>query len=167
VKSQAEKSGFRRVTRFVLGVGFFTVGTVVYLLTKRRREAEQAPAIEGIPIRPPDGEVVLPTPPEAQKARPAALPLTLKADPSRFVRREPGTIVAKTLPGAACTIEAVYSTGRRPGSLETGPVTANRDGECRWTWEIGTGGTHVDVTVRAQHKGYDQVEAVLQVGIGD
>jgi hypothetical protein len=167
VKSQAEKSGFRRVTRFVLGVGFFTVGTVVYFLTKRRREEEKAPGGEGIRISPPDRKIVLPTPAEAPKAQPLILPLTIKADPPRFVRREQGTIIAKTLPGAACTIEAVYSTGRHPGSLETDPVTANRDGECRWTWEIGTGGTHVDVTVRAQHKGYEQVEAALQVGIGD
>lgn len=167
VKSQAEKGGFRRVTRFVLGVGFFTVGTVLYYLTKRRREAEQTPAPEGIPISPPDREVARPTPAEAPKAQLTVLPLTIKADPARFVRRGPGTIVAQTLPGAACTIEAVYSTGRRPGSLETDPVTANRDGECRWTWEIGTGGSHVDVTVRAQHEGYDQVETSLQVGIGD
>ena len=62
---------------------------------------------------------------------------------------------------------SVYSTNRKPSGLDEGPVAADSNGNCRWSWPIGTGGSHVDVTVQASLDGYEDVEALLRIEIVD
>jgi hypothetical protein len=152
----------------VLGVGLaLAVGVVVYIVTRdEEQEAGVGKAVQTPPISlsPPPRPSA---PVETKAPSPDVLMLALKADPARFLRGQPGTIRAQTLPGAACTIDAVYSTRRRPGSLDTAPVTVGEDGTCLWTWDIGTGGSYVDVTVWARLAGCEDAEASLRVDIED
>ena len=157
----------RRATRLVLGASLgIAAGIVVYFISQRERQEAEVFSEEKALSPRPDHKIALQPPVETREIQPAILPLTLSAEPVRFIRREPGTIYAKTLPGATCNVEAIYSTNRRPGSLETGPTAVDADGRCQWTWVIGTSGTHVDVTVRASLAGYEQAEAALRVEIG-
>ncbi|NDJ52884.1 MAG: hypothetical protein GYB68_07360 [Chloroflexi bacterium] len=95
------------------------------------------------------------------------LPLTLKARPSAFIRHKKGLIEVRTLPGATCTIRAIYSTGRHPRSLPKEPVKANRKGVAAWHWRIGSSGSRLDVTVWAWHNDYESSHAKLHISIDD
>jgi hypothetical protein len=156
---KAGKSFARQVAWVVLGVGA-GVGLVMYLLGQKEEQEKSA-------SRPrPQQRIVIP-PPIRKEAKPGTLKLNLIAEPARFVRREQGTLIVETLPGASCKLEAVYSTNRKPSGLDEGPVAADSNGNCRWTWPIGTGGSHVDVTVRASLAGYEDAEADLRIEIVD
>lgn len=156
----------RRVTRLILGMGLgITAGVVVYLISQREREEFGALGEREAAAPRLDVERAAPKTAAPQEVQSATLSPSLQADPVPFVRQRPGTISVETLPGATCSIEALYSTGRRPGSLDTGPVKADAKGKYQWTWEIGTSGTHVDVTVSAWLEGYEKTEAKLRVKI--
>ncbi len=154
------KSFAKQVAWVVLGVGT-GVGLIMYLLGQR----EEQPAKPASSAHSRQG-IVIP-PPIRKEVKPAALKLNLIAEPAKFVRREQGTVIAETLPGASCKFEAVYSTNRKPSGLDEGAVAADSNGNCRWTWPIGTGGSHVDVTVRASMTGYEDVETSLRIEIVD
>jgi hypothetical protein len=98
-------------------------------------------------------------------AAPAALTLQINARPRTFKRGKEGTVQVKTLPGAHCTLNARYSTGRAPSGLEAGPLPANADGICAWTWPVGTSGSYVDVEVTASQDGYAGVTESKRINI--
>lgn len=153
------KSFARQVAWVVLGVGT-GVGLVMYLLGQREEQAKSASSPR------PRQKIVIP-PPIREEVKPGALKLNLTAEPAKFARRKQGTVIVETLPGASCKLEAVYSTNRKPSGLDEGPVAADSSGNCRWTWPIGTGGSHVDVTAQASLDGYEDAEASLRIEIVD
>jgi hypothetical protein len=69
------------------------------------------------------------------------------------------------LPGARCTLNARYSTGRAPTGLDESPLTCDADGTCAWTWSVGTSGSHVDVEVAATKDGFEEVAKTRRIGI--
>lgn len=93
------------------------------------------------------------------------LPLEIQARPSVFHRREAGSVIVTTLPGATCEISARYSTGSAPASLTTGQITVGPSGQHRWVWEIGTSGVYVDVTIEAVKEGYNRQVSQMRVDI--
>ena len=99
--------------------------------------ARVEPATQGIVLKP------------AQLA--SVFSVSLHAEPDPLVRNQPVTVRAKAAPGALCTLTARYSTGYTPNSLDTEQQKADAEGVCEWTWEIGTTGSYVDVTVEAQN----------------
>jgi hypothetical protein len=153
------KTVAKQMAWMVLGVGA-GVGLVMYLLGQREEQAQSARRPQ------PKQKIVIP-PPIREEAKPGILKLNLTAEPAKFVRREQGTVAVETLPGASCKLKAVYSTNRKPSGLDEGPVAADSSGNCRWTWPIGTGGSHVDVTVWASLSGYEDAEASLRIEIVD
>lgn len=151
-----------------LGIGMgVLIGVVIYLLLEHERQQRETAQNDRALSSRPQHEIVLPPAEKKQAIEPARLKLRLTALPVRFTRREEGAIIAETLPGTACTIDAVYSTNRRPNSLVSVKRTAEADGACRWNWEIGTSGTYVDVTVIASLDGYEEVKETLRVEVID
>lgn len=149
----------------VVGLGVGIVAGIVAYVLFREQEAQSAEHENAITPRP---EHQITIKPEQQRSiEPAGISLILTAQPAKFIRRQSGSITAETLPGATCSIEAVYSTNRRPSGLEITPVKADDNGKCSWTWEIGTGGSHVDVTVKASAQGQNPIETTLRVEIVD
>jgi hypothetical protein len=54
------------------------------------------------------------------------------------------TLYAKSTPGASCTAQVVYSTGRPPRSFDGSAKTVGSSGVVSWSWHMeskGTGGT--------------------------
>jgi|GEM_PF-6354596 len=167
----------RRVIRgmVIIGLGL-TAALIVYLLSQREQEREAGTAggdgrrdlaprpRSDIAARPQQG-IVLPKPEETRAVAAQLLPLVLKANPASFKRDQEGAIIATTLPGAECHIHVVYSTGRGPSSLEAESRLADAKGVVRWTWQIGTSGTHADVRVSANLAGHDEAVATLRVRI--
>ena len=171
-------NSLQRALLLGLGLGLgVVVGVILYQELKRRQEEETSGPTEKALIRPPAQAITIPPPSrtreialkreERRDIQPAVLPLSIEAIPAKFRRGEPGTIRVRTLPDATCAIEAVYSTGRRPTGLDTGPITAGENGECEWTWGIGTSGTYVDVTIQGWLEGYENAEETLRVPISD
>ena len=83
-----------------------------------------------------------PTQPAAPAVVPAPLPpagnLTLEIVSVTSPVRPGGkaTLVAKTSPGAECSITVRYKSGPSKAA-GLGPITAGSDGTCSWTWNVG------------------------------
>jgi len=168
---------FRKLTwkAFVAAAGL-TAGVVAIILAQRELEEEQAAA----PARtkasskpaaknPPKPTQIEPDPEPEAEAPPVveSLALSLKARPATFKRGKVGTIIAQTTPGAACTLEAKYSTNRRPTGLDKEAVIATGDGVAEWEWKVSTGGNYVDVTVKASMPGLEVLEKSKRVKVTD
>ncbi len=157
---------FNRVIRFALGIGLGVgLGVLIYRYLSDRLRAQRAQAPADLSQRPQQA-IVLPHPSGSAIQAPS-VPLSVKAHPARFARGKQGTIRVEAPVGATCTIKALYSTGQSPSSLDPGPVEIGQDGKHEWGWRIGTSGTHVDVTVQAQMKGYQESSTALRVQILD
>ncbi|MEJ2150023.1 MAG: hypothetical protein P8Z40_11135 [Chloroflexota bacterium] len=156
-----------RTMLFVLGsVIGVAAGMALYLAIKRRQNSSnhQKNTAYSIALRPQQAIAVPPDKPREIQLKP--LPLTIQAEPTRFVRGQMGTIRVQTQAGARCSIQALYSTGRPPTGLSGDSLKADEDGRCEWAWTIGSKGTHVDVTVRATLEGSgSDAQAVLRVEI--
>jgi hypothetical protein len=152
---------------FVLGsVIGVAAGMALYLAIKRRQNSRrhQKNTAYSIALRPPQAITVPPDKPREIQLKP--LPLTVQAEPTRFIRGQVGTIRVQTQAGARCSIEALYSTGRGPTGLAGDPLKADKDGRCEWAWTIGSKGTYLDVTVRATLDGSGaDAQAMIQVEI--
>ncbi len=155
---------WQRMVMIALGAALGTVGTVV--LVRWLRDRQQAVGGESRLTALPVQAITL-RPVGQHAIQTVSLPLTISADPVKFTRRQRGTIRVETLPGASCTIHALYSTGASPASLNTEPVTADGQGHCEWSWLIGTSGKYVEIEVRAWLEGYDRNTVRLQVPIKD
>jgi hypothetical protein len=156
-----------RMVLFVLGIVVgVAVGMALYLAAKRRRNSSDGrnKAAYSITLRPQPAIAVPSGQPREIQLKP--LPLTIQAEPSRFVRGQVGTIRVQTQAGATCSIQALYSTRRGPTGLSGDPAKADENGRCEWAWTIGSKGTYVDVTVRAVLDAAD-AQAVLRVEIGN
>lgn len=190
-------STLKRLIQVALGVGFFTLGLVIVVLrrlsSQRVPAAEgvatptPAPApppapARGVPLKKAATPVktaarqkaspklsTIPRPAGGKPAEAALkpLPLKLRAKPATFKRGQTGTIYAETLPGASCSIDAIYSTRRRPAGLDNEGAIAEGDGVLEWAWKINTTGDYVEVTVRGELKGYQAVETKLRVKIAE
>ena len=168
VRANAGKARFMRALLLILGLVLgLAVGLILYTSIRRRRQNGAAPVAGDAPAKHADFRITLPPLADAVEGQTRFLPLEVTALPARFVRREKGVIRVETLPGARCKIDALYSTGRRPTSLDAGSVMANEQGVCEWAWQIGTGGSHVAVTVRAWLDGYQEAAATLRVQVLD
>jgi hypothetical protein len=156
-----------RTVLFVLGsVIGVAAGMALYLAIKRRRNSSsyQKNTAYSIALRPQQAIAVPPDKPREIQLKP--LPLTIQAEPSRFVRGQQGTIRVQTQAGARCSIQALYSTKRGPTGLSGDPLKADKDGRCEWAWTIGSKGTYVDVTIQAALEGSGaDAQAVLRVEI--
>jgi len=66
------------------------------------------------------------------------------------------TLYAKSTPGASCSADVVYSTGRRPVSFDGSARTVGSSGVASWSWHMeskGSGGTAtVSCSLRGQTK---------------
>lgn len=150
--------GLGRALGAALGGLIGALGVALYLQSRRQAapraaEAPRAEAAGGIVLKP--------------AGKPRSASVSLHADPDPLVRRQPVTIRAKAAPGAACTLNARYSTGHGPNSLDTGTVTADDDGYCEWTWHVGTTGSYVDITVETRHAGGETVTDEVRFTIVD
>lgn len=167
----SEEHGLKLWQRVVIMTMSATLGAaavVWYLLDQQRQSTEKrevpAPRRGGIRLRPssaPKSDVT------AGPAAPAALALQISARPRTFKRGAEGTVQAKSLPGARCTLSARYSTRRAPTGLDEGPQTCDADGICAWTWSVGTSGSHVDIEVTATKDGFEDITKTRRIGIED
>jgi hypothetical protein len=166
-KSKKKSHGFQNALLFVMTATLGAVGVILYLFERQKEKAGEKSGSKptGLARRPVQAITIKPEK-KVEMAAPA-LTLTLSAEPEKFVRRKEGTIRAKTQPGVSCVIAARYSTNRTPTTLSTDPVTAGKDGIAEWRWEIGTGGSYVEVTVEASRKGDVPVSASLKIDIVD
>jgi hypothetical protein len=157
-----------RTVLFVLGSVVGVVGGMaLYIAIKRRQNSNnhRNNTAYAIALRPQQAIAVPSEKPRGIQLKP--LPLTIQAEPSRFIRGQEGTIHVQTEAGASCSIQVVYATGHAPTSLSGDPLKADRNGRCEWAWTIGSKGTYVDVTVRAALNGAADAQAVLRVEIED
>ena len=154
---------WQRVVLFILTATFGAIGVFLYLTQREKQAAHGKPSA----LAPRPVSTLAPAPPRPKTIQLTALPLKVTAAPRTFKRRQPGTIRAETAPGADCTISAKYSTGRPPTGLEPLNTKADRNGIAEWTWDIGTGGSHVEVVVRATSSGNVPAESTLRVSIVD
>jgi hypothetical protein len=168
----SDEHGLRFWQRIVIVTLSATIGAaavVWYLLDQQRQQAESGEHRRslrpgGIRLQPSSS----PKPGVTSKpVAPTALTLQISTRPRTFKRGSEGTVQAKTLPGALCTLNARYSTGRAPSGLEEGPLSADADGVCAWTWSIGTSGSHVDVKVTATQNGFADVTKSKRISIED
>lgn len=160
---------WQRIVIVTLSATLGAAAVVWYLLDQQRQQAESGEYRR--PARPGGIQLKITTSPKSEvaskPAAPAELTLQISAHPRTFKRRAEGTVEVKTLPGAQCTLHARYSTGRAPSGLAEGPVPANADGVCEWTWSVGTSGSHVDVEVLATHDGFADVTESKRINIED
>jgi cardiolipin synthase A/B len=63
------------------------------------------------------------------------------------------TLTAYTNPGASCSAQVVYSTGRAPASFNGSAQTVPASGSVSWTWHEETKGTGGVATVTCSYKG--------------
>lgn len=161
-------------TNFIIGmsVGTGILSLILYLLLRRRCQEillplrmERAQTYTFIPPKP--IQLAMHPGKTDEKTEPRQFPLELRARPSVFRRRETGSLVVTTLPGTLCTIEARYSTGAAPFSLNTNTISVGPSGQYRWIWDIGTVGSYVDVILRAEREGYEAQTKKLSVDIVD
>jgi hypothetical protein len=165
----AKKPSFFLRSLFSLaGATLGALAVVVYLNERQQREAA-ARQRQAKPARPKKEIKISPPEPIEEAAVPAVEELLLKitAKPRKFKRNNPGTIKVQTIPGASCIISARYSTGRAPNKLDTSPAIAGGDGELTWSWEVGTSGSYVDITITAEAEGYEPTSGALRVNIGE
>lgn len=169
----SDENGLKFWQRIVIVTLSATLGAAAvmwYLLDREREMGSAAPRRPGAGIRlkpttaPKAGTVAKPA---STTSAPVELTLALNASPRTFKRGAEGTVRAKSLPGAQCTLSAKYSTGRTPTGLEDGPLTCDGDGSCEWTWSVGTSGSHVDVEVVAAKAGYEDVTQSRRISIKD
>jgi hypothetical protein len=154
---------WQRLFLFTVTATLGAVGVFIYLIERKRHQEETG--VTDLARRP--ETAIASRQPGATAIQISALPLTIEAKPARFRRNQPGTITVRTRPGAQCRIRAIYSTGRPPAGLDREPVTADGRGHAGWTWPIGTGGTHVDVTVEVSQAHHISTESSLRVHIAD
>lgn len=137
--NDARHMSLGRFLLFMLGTGLGVYAVVSYI-TQRRRKQTAAPTASA--AAPPVG-VRLKVAEQAE-----ALLLAVSVIPEPLVAGEDATVRAQTTPGATCLIEARYSTGRPPSSLDAEPVEAGNMGECEWTWNVRTKGNEVMIAVQ-------------------
>ena len=177
--SRSSLSTWQRFVLYTLGASIGAILAVLYVRKQMEEQTDhkQLPEPRVKPIIVPGGErrlaprpqqaIILKAAGEAHVATSAPPLLTLEASPRPFKRREEGTIIAQTQPGATCTISARYSTGRTPNSLKELVCQADGQGECRWTWDIGTAGDSVKVEVTAARGDHEPTTKLLTVPITD
>ncbi len=142
----------KRSQYFLLGVLVAGLAALAVLLLYRdRRRRKESAAFEGeqgwLPLEQRGRGITL-KPSVAQPQENRAAPLKLSVFPQPLRRNQPATVRVETLPGATCIIEARYSTGFAPTSLDADPRTSDESGVCEWRWEIGTSGAYVDIEVQ-------------------
>lgn len=143
----------RRLFLFALGAGLGAVTVVSYLVERQRRPAPQRQT----------AGIALTVPPQAE-----SVPLTIEMRPEKLQQGRDATLTVHTTPGAMCLIEARYSTGRPPSSLDARPLKVNEMGVGEWTWTVGTTGSHVTVVVQAWLEGHAvaRVERQFEIDAG-
>ncbi|MBN1122498.1 MAG: hypothetical protein JXJ17_15585 [Anaerolineae bacterium] len=166
-KSKKKSHGFQNALLFVMTATLGAVGVFLYLIERQKEKAGEKSGEKSMSLaRKPVQAITIKPKKKVEMAAPA-LTLSLSAEPKKFVRRQEGMIRAKTQPGAACVIMAKYSTKRAPTTLSSDPVKADENGIVEWRWEIGTGGSFVEVTVEASREGDIPVSASLKTDIVD
>lgn len=144
-----------RSVLFLLGMG---IGGALIALVYLMRQWDRLPL--ALPTGPgsvsPPGGVQLKVAEQAE-----SMPLTIQVIPTPLISGEAATVRAMTIPEATCIIDAHYSTGRPPSSLDTRPQKADSAGECEWTWNVRTQGNYVIVEVQAWSEGRE-IERVEQ-----
>lgn len=131
--SAGQARGGGRGILFALGAGLGAVGVV--LLLRRQQRTELATA-----------GVMLPIPAELPVVE--AEPLVVEVNPAPIVRGRPVTVLARALPGATCRIDARYTTGFAPRSMDGQPQTIDADGACRWQWVVRTRGDGLRIVIK-------------------
>jgi len=181
--SRSGRNPFQRLTLLVLGVSFGMLLVQIFQRFTREmqhqreyqathpgytpslREAlRRALTLSVVPETQQVGQAIkLPTLSETRKD----LPLTVSVSPTHLSHNQPCTVRVETLSGATCTLNAVYSTHRKPLSFsDAHTVVIGESGQHEWTWEVGSAGSFVDLTVEGWLEGYDMVIATLRVEIG-
>jgi len=158
---------WQRIVIVTLSATLGAAAVVWYLLDQQRQQAGSSEHHRpmrsgGIRLQPssvPKSTVT------ARSASPSALTLQISAQPRTFKRGTDGTVRVKSLPGASCSLNARYSTGRAPTGLDEGPLTCDADGVCAWTWSVGTSGSHVDVEVAAAKDGFEDIAKSKRIEI--
>lgn len=160
----SQSRAWRSVVLMALGAGIGAIGIVYLIRIMQRREQEP---VESALARPAASAIMLKPTSAPRAIQRTAVRLTVSAEPRRFTRNQSGAIRVKTLPGATCTITVTYSTGSAPASLRASTATADEQGVCGWSWQVGTGGTYADVEVQAEAEGYEKASAKKRVSIVD
>ena len=71
----------------------------------------------------------------------------------------PATVLARTRPGAPCSIVVRYPSGRRSAAQGLDAATADANGWVQWTWRVGASTTRHNAGTG--HERGDPVEAIL------
>ncbi len=166
-KSKKKTHGFQNALLFVMTATLGAVGVFLYLIERQKEKAGEKPGKKSTSLAHKPVQAITIKPEKKTEMAAPALTLSLSAEPKKFVRRQEGTVRARTQPGVTCVIAAKYSTNRSPGKLNTDPVKAGENGIAEWRWDIGTSGDYVEVTVEASRAGEMPVSASLKVEIVD